>query len=235
MEYPLKKTIITNKILWVIIIIVAIYILETVGYFLVAIFFGNLHGGPNAALNLELPIDTIIPWFTPLFAVYITLPYIWFFWLPLLIWFVCGKGKNGEKAFWQYCSISLLMYVAGIIIYAIMPTVYFSEQFIDGTYSTLPNNAMFHDSIKSLSTNLLNIFGSFPSYHNFWAGILVLFGIIGFKNKHHILGPILIVYGLTISISTLVLHQHALLDLLLTYIMIGIFYFITIKFKIGKL
>ncbi|MDR3222221.1 MAG: phosphatase PAP2 family protein [Methanobrevibacter sp.] len=163
------------------------------------------------------------------------LPFIWFFWLPLIIWFVCGKGKDGERAFWQYCSISLLMYVVSIIIYVIIPTVYFQEQFIDGTYSTLPNNAMFHDSIKSLATNSLNIFAAFPSYHNYWAGILVLFGIIGFKNKHHILGPILMVYGLTISISTLVLHQHALLDFILTYIMIGIFYFITIKLKIGKI
>ncbi|MDR0950360.1 MAG: hypothetical protein LBM13_01795, partial [Candidatus Ancillula sp.] len=223
-----------RKILIIVGIIVVLWALESAGYFLVAIQSGLAHGGPSAAVNLQLPIDRIIPWWTPIFALYIPLPYIWIIWFPII-----ALLMNGKKGFAQYSIISLIMYIAGILIYWLMPTVTIPHDFVDGTIQTLPSNSMFFQTISDLDSSPLNVFGSFPSYHNFWAGLCVLFGIIGLvnaKNRTHKLavqigGILFIIYGLAISVSTLVLHQHAILDFVFTYIMVAIFYFVMSKFK----
>jgi hypothetical protein len=60
-----------------------------------------------------------------------------------------------------------------------------------------------------------NVFGSLPSFHNFWAALLVFFGIRhGTKMKFRI--PMIII-GLLISLSTLMIHQHNLIDIIATY------------------
>jgi hypothetical protein len=49
------------------------------------------------------------------------------------------------------------MYVIGSIIYALVPTTCTPEQFIDGTYATLPSNAPFREAIVNLASNPANI------------------------------------------------------------------------------
>jgi hypothetical protein len=217
----------------VIIVTVVIFMLETVGYFCIAPYFGIARGGPEAAVNLQLPIDRLIPWCTPLLIVYIPFPVIWVFWVPLLIWLVTGRGKRGNQAFWQYCVISVMMYVAGILIYMIMPTVTIPHDFLDGPIQKLAAGSMFYNTIATIDSSSLNVFGSFPSYHNFWAALFVLFGIVGVKNRNRILGGIVVIYGLAISLSTLMLHQHALLDFVFTYALVCVFYIITVKYALN--
>jgi hypothetical protein len=63
--------------------------------------------------------------------------------------------------------------------------------------------------------NVNNIFGSLPSFHNFWAALLVFFGIRhGTKLKFRV--P-MITIGLLISLSTLMIHQHNIIDIIATY------------------
>ncbi|MDR0888378.1 MAG: phosphatase PAP2 family protein [Coriobacteriales bacterium] len=214
-------------------ITIVIWLIENGGYFFVATAAGMAQGGPSAALNLQAPLDRVIPWFTPIYALYIPLPIIW----PVLFALI-AFWMDGKRGFWRYNVISLIMYVVGTIIYAALPSVTIPSDFINGTIQTLPQNSMFYDQITALDSSPLNVFGSWPSYHNFWAGTSVLFGICGiaYGQKRHrkIGGVVCIIYGLLISLSTLVLHQHAFLDFVFTYAMIGLFYWLCVKFNLDK-
>jgi membrane-associated phospholipid phosphatase len=210
-----------------------IWLIENAGYFLVATAAGMAQGGPSAALNLQAPLDRVIPWFTPIYALYIPLPIIW----PVLFALI-AFWMDGKRGLWCYNVISLIMYVVGTIIYAALPSVTIPADFINGTIQTLPPNSMFYSQITALDSSPLNVFGSWPSYHNFWAGISVLFGLYGLTHSHkrhrRIGGVICIFYGLLISLSTLVLHQHAFLDFVFTYAMIGLFYWLCCRFKLDR-
>jgi membrane-associated phospholipid phosphatase len=222
-----------REIVAVIGITVVIWLIENGGYFLVATNAGIAQGGPDAALNLQAPLDRMIPWFTPIYALYIPLPIIW----PVLFALI-AYWMDSRRGFWRYNVISLIMYAVGAIIYAAFPSVTIPSDFINGTIQTLPQNSMFYDQIVYMDSSPLNVFGSWPSYHNFWAGISVLFGVIGItsgKKPHRKIGGIIcIIYGLLITTSTLVLHQHAILDFVFTYAMIGLFFWLCVQFKLDE-
>ncbi|MBC6499326.1 hypothetical protein H7R52_11715 [Weissella confusa] len=63
----------------------------------------------------------------------------------------------------------------------------------------------------------VNVFGSFPSYHNTWAALAVFFGVVALREHRSVLGVICVVFGLLITLSTFLLHQHAVLDAVFTY------------------
>jgi membrane-associated phospholipid phosphatase len=150
----------------------------------------------------------------------------------LLIWLVSGRKERGGKAFWQYCVMSIMMYVMGILFYIFLPTVTVHHDFFAGPIQKLAADSMFYSTFAALDLSPFNVFGSFPSYHNFWAALFVLFGISGVKNGSRIFGGIVILYGLVVSLSTLMLHQHALLDVIFTYAIVCLFYLITVKYAL---
>jgi hypothetical protein len=62
-----KKFKITSKVPAITVVVFAI---QTISYFVIVEYFGNLFGTENR-LNFQLPIDKLTQWFTPLFAIYI--------------------------------------------------------------------------------------------------------------------------------------------------------------------
>jgi hypothetical protein len=61
-----KKFKITLKVLA---ITAAVFVIQTISYFVIAEYFGNLFGIENT-LNFQLEVDKITTWFTSLFAIY---------------------------------------------------------------------------------------------------------------------------------------------------------------------
>ncbi|MDR0831198.1 MAG: phosphatase PAP2 family protein [Prevotellaceae bacterium] len=207
----MKSKNIQRIVLQVVVVSVAIYLLETISYFYIAEQAGAFFG-INNTLNLQLPFDRLTPWFTPLFAIYIPWPFIWFVVLPLVMYL-----SGGKKSYYQYVVNSFFMYIIGSIIYALMPSTTTPRDFIDGTINVLSPAAPFYDTIKNLSRSGDNIWGSFPSYHNYWAALFIFFA---FKNGTRWFWRYpMILMGVLISLSTLFLHQHCLLDIIITYAM----------------
>ncbi|MDR3190595.1 MAG: hypothetical protein LBT80_05240 [Lactobacillaceae bacterium] len=188
-----------------------IYVLETISYFFVGSYFGKLWG-VDKTWNLQLGVDRIMPWITELFPYYMAWPYVWFIAVPVLLFWALGR-----QAVAKYVAVSLLMYVIASVIYAVFPTTTTELDFINGTIQTLPHSAPFYENINRLAHNSANVWGSWPSYHNFWASMLVLFPLMskGFNFKK----ALIVVMGLVISLATFTLHQHALADAVLTYVM----------------
>jgi hypothetical protein len=200
----------------------AIYAMETWSYFAVAEWFGGLWG-LDRTHNLQTAIDRVTPWFTPLYAVYIPWPFLWYFVVPLFI-----LAATGKRGFARYTVNALLMYVIGSVIYALFPTTTTPADFINGRFATLSESAPFHDSLVSLSQSGDNIWGSFPSYHNYWAALFVFFALTpGVRARWRY--P-MIVLGALISLSTLTLHQHCVADVVLTYGLTALFLALTALF-----
>ncbi|MDR0366315.1 MAG: phosphatase PAP2 family protein [Bifidobacteriaceae bacterium] len=203
-----------------------IFLVESASYFVVAEYFGELVGVDHTA-NLQLPIDRVTPWFTPLVLVYAPWPFVWFFVIPAIV--LAATGKDG---FARYTINSMMMYVVGSVIYALFPTTTRPADFINGTFMTLPEGAPFHDAIVELSKSADNIWGSCPSYHNYWASLFIILALApGVKAGWRY--PMVVLGGL-ITLSTLMLHQHCVMDVVITYAMTGLFLFITIKLKLDK-
>jgi hypothetical protein len=199
-----------------------IYVIETWSYFMIATYFGSQLGADNT-WNMQLPIDRVIPWVTPLYLIYIPWPIIWYFVIPLVV-----LASTQRRGFARYTVNSLLMYVAGSIIYAVFPTTTTPHDFIDGTIMTLDPSAPFYSLIEPLSESSVNIWGSFPSYHNYWASILIVFGLM--KGVKLVWRVPMVTMGVLISLSTLTLHQHCVMDVVLTYAMTLIFLAVTVQF-----
>jgi hypothetical protein len=137
------------------------------------------------------------------------------------------------------------MYLCGIVIYGLFPTTCVPGQFMPGNmyingyenlYYTRINtswdwgiNSLFQGTLKNLANDSNNVFGSAPSYHNFWAAILVFFGIL--NTRKWWIKTICIFFGVLLSISTLTLHQHNLFDVGLTYCMTGLGLWLINKYK----
>jgi len=212
-------------ILKVIAITAVVFVIQTISYFVIAEYFGNFFGIENT-LNFQLPVDKLTPWFTPLFAIYIPWVWMWFIVVPLIIYLT-----NGEKGFYEYNVISLFMYIVGTIIYMLIPTTTTPRDFIDGTIQTLSSDATFYSAINELSVSGHNIWGSFPSYHNFWASLFIFFAFK--KNVKWFYRYTMLILGSLISLSTLTLHQHCLMDVVMTYVMTGIFFHLMNKYDLA--
>ncbi|MDR0724261.1 MAG: phosphatase PAP2 family protein, partial [Endomicrobium sp.] len=182
--------------------------------------------GIENTLNFQLPVDTLTPWFTPLFIIYISWVWLWPVVIPFIIYLA-----NGNKGFYEYNVNSLFMYIIGTIIYILVPTTTTPRDFIDGTIQILSPNSMFYQIINELSVSENNIWGSFPSYHNFWASLFIFFAL-GKSVKWFYRYPMLLL-GSLISLSTLVLHQHCLMDVIMTYTMTGIFFHLINKYNLA--
>jgi hypothetical protein len=228
---------------------IVIYGIETFSYFYAAIWSGQVFTSidPSYTLNLQLPFDRIIIWQTWTLPYYILWPYAWFIILPTFIYFACGKFS-----YYRYCVNSLLAYSIGTLIYVIMPTTcspaefmvcntdaglawdYGTGAYVDGNqvawggiyslnntfYSLLKPGDLFYNEMYTLSSSPLNIYGASPSYHNYWASLFVFFGFSkGIKWYYRTCSFIL---GLLITYATLGLHQHNLADVIMTYSITGL-------------
>jgi len=229
-------------VLQILIINGLIYGIETIDYFYVGEWWGKIFNSYDGSytLNLQLPVDKIMPWQTWIFPYYISWPFIWFLVLPLVIYFSAGK-----HAYYRYTINSLIMYVISMFIYALMPTTCTPAQFLNpndpqviAAFGTTPTdqlglvyntgnhswdwgcNKLFHSQLIQLSQSGDNIWGSAPSFHNYWAALFVFFGL-NKKVKWYFRYP-MILAGLMITFSTLTLHQHNLADVLITYTMVGL-------------
>ena len=80
-----------------------------------------------------------------------------------------------------------------------------------------------------LDSSSVNVFGSFPSYHNTWAALAVFFGVVALREHRSVLGVICVVFGLLITLSTFLLHQHAVLDAVFTYALVGLCWWLDAK------
>ncbi len=201
-----------------------VWAIESFSYFVVATWAGGVHGGVASAVNLQLGIDRVIPWFTPIFALYMPLPFIWIILWPVMAWFA---GR--ERLFWQYFTVSSLVYVISTVIYAVMPTVTIPHDFLVGPIQVLSKDSAFYSQIAVLDSSSVNVFGSFPSYHNTWAALAVFFGVVAHREHRSVLGVICVVFGLLITLSTFLLHQHAVLDAVFTYALVGLCWWLDAK------
>lgn len=215
-------------ILMLLLLIGFLYAIESFSYFYVAIVFGKIwrgiNGYPPNGYNLSTFLDRSIKfWVSPLYAYYIFWPFIWFLLIPLIIYF--SSGKNG---FFQYFSVSLLMYFISCFLYVIFPTTCSLGEYLQ----YLPSNSMFYKEIVSLANDSNNVFGSCPSFHNFWASLFVFFGLK--KNTKIWWKIIMPLIGILITLSTIFLHQHTFGDILFTYILCGLIYLIDLQFNVSK-
>jgi hypothetical protein len=81
-------------------------------------------------------------------------------------------------------------------------------------------NAAFQSKLIQLAGDPNNIWGSAPSFHNYWAATFVFFALHKhIKNRWRV--PMIII-GVLISLSTLLLHQHNFMDVVITYTMLGL-------------
>jgi membrane-associated phospholipid phosphatase len=98
----------------------------------------------------------------------------------------------------------------------------------NGHYNLLKPGDLFYKEMYTLSNSPLNIWGASPSYHNYWASLFVFFGIAkGIKWYFRI---VLITLGVLITYATLGLHQHNLADVIMTYTITGLcFWLISAK------
>jgi hypothetical protein len=216
----MRKKFCKKALIKIIILIVLVFAIEMISYFVIAEYFGE-KAGVAGTHNLAIGIDKIIPWFSPFYPFYIIWPIIWFVALPTIIYFASGKNRLS-----QYFVNAFFIYIIGSVIYAIFPTTTVPADFIN----QLPTTAPFYNELVALSQNHDNIWGSFPSYHNYWASLLIFFALFqGTKNRIRI--PMILV-GILITLSTLFLHQHCVFDVILTYAMTGLFLFLTVKFKL---
>jgi len=264
----IDKNLLAKRIGQVLLVTLALYLIETLSYFYIAEYFGKLFG-INNTLNLQLPVDKLLPWFTPLFIVYIPWPFIWFFVIPLVIYYA-----NGSPGYYRYVVNGFFMYILGTIIYMIFPSTTTPLDFVNGTVQrlsfdsafqdvvrefsdkagaltvppqdvvlnafkgmfdpaqTLPANAWFRDTLIQLAHSSDNIWGSFPSYHNYWASIFIFFGLR--KGTRWYFRSLMILLGVLISLSTLLLHQHCVMDVLITYSMTAVFIYIIEKYALAE-
>jgi membrane-associated phospholipid phosphatase len=89
---------------------------------------------------------------------------------------------------------------------------------------------LFHDYIVKLADNPENIWGSCPSFHNYWAALFILYGLKK-DVKWYFRYPML-VFGIMISLSTLMLHQHNLADIIITYSFTFLFAYLIKKYDL---
>jgi len=229
--------------LQILIINLLIYGIETLDYFYVGEWWGKIFNSYSSSytLNLQLPIDKIMPWQTWIFPYYISWPFVWFVILPLIIYF-----SGGKHAYYRYTVNSLIMYIISMFVYVLMPTTCTPAEFLNprdpqvieafaihtprgavGLMYEAGNhswdwgvNKLFHSDIIRLSQSGDNIWGSAPSFHNYWAALFVFFGL--HKNVKWYYRYPMILAGLFITFSTLTLHQHNLADVVITYTMVGL-------------
>ncbi|MDR2653704.1 MAG: hypothetical protein LBB39_00100 [Mycoplasmataceae bacterium] len=248
-DWKINKKFNWKLLLSILLVTTVIYGIETFSYFYVAIWAGQLFNriDANFTLNMQLPFDKIIPWQTWILPYYLLWPYVWFVLIPLIIYLI-----NGKIAYYKYCVNSLLAYLIGMFLYLLIPTTcspsqfmkcntteglnwdYSQGAFVDsnnvswggiillnhGHYNLLQPGDLFYKEMYSLSSSPLNIWGASPSYHNYWASLFVFFGFSkGIKWYFRIL---LFTLGIMITYATLGLHQHNLADVLFTYSITGL-------------
>jgi hypothetical protein len=112
----------------------------------------------------------------------------------------------------------------------LIPTTTTPRDFIDGTIQTLSSDTTFYSVINELSVSGHNIGGSFPSYHNFWASLFIFFALK--KNVKCFYRYMMLILGGLISLSTLTFTSIALWDVVMTYVMTGIFFHLMNKYDL---
>ncbi|GMO16749.1 MAG: hypothetical protein Ta2E_08070 [Mycoplasmoidaceae bacterium] len=225
------KIVLWKFILQILIVTLIIVGIETLDYFVIAKYFGQWESkiGTNEpyVLNLQTWIDKIMPWFTSIYAYYIAWPFIWFIIIPAFIYL--SSGKHG---YYQYVINSLMMYIAGMIIYALIPTTCTPANFIGKNGWDASINKPFHNELEKLANDNNNIYGSCPSYHNYWAALFIFFGFKKGVKAHW--RSIMLTLGTLISVSTLLLHQHNVIDVIVTYAMTYCFIVIEKKYDFAN-
>ena len=182
-------------------------------------FYSIVKSVEGTPILISSAIDSKIP-FMVIGIIPYTIWYLLLFSMPLLIY------KENEESFVKYIILYLLISISADIIFLIYPTYVIRP--------VLTNNGILYSLTKiiySMDTPSVNCM---PSLHCAIATLWIIYSIISKKTDWRLKAPI-IVTSILIIISTVLIKQHALIDvitgIILTLIVYFILKFIPIKYN----
>lgn len=184
------KKLVNSKYFLPIFMIVMVVIMQLIFYKIAVKFQGS-------SINVMMDIDDKIP-FNEIAIIPYTLWYILLFTVPFLIY------KNDKKEFIKYLTTCFVMNTVADIIFIILPT-------------TVTRPSLICDNILCSMTKIVYFIDTpirncFPSLHCSTAIIWILFMCSKkYDNKYRI--PVIII-SLLVPISTLIIKQHAFIDVI---------------------
>ena len=150
----------------------------------------------NTNYNLTTDLDRLIP-FVPEF--------IWIYHTIIPVFFLTTIILIERKAVFFTAILSIVLaYILMLLFYTFFPAFYPRDGYTEASISGF---------MVELTRNIDGSNNTFPSGHVTFAWLLVLFvGLSNFAKKHTWTKPIYIIWAFLISISTLVLKQHFIID-----------------------
>ena len=168
-------------------------------------------------INLDF-IDSKIP-FIKFFVIFYVYYYIHIYIFTILIELL------NKESFYKYISSSFISCTIGGFILLIFPTYF---EFNNELYS---NNSYF-DSIFKLLNNAKLQYNAFPSFH-----IIKTYIIFRYLNnilKQKCFKILLIIITILISLSTIFIKAHSILDIIASIFIVEFSIYLTNKFNIGN-
>ena len=197
----MKKFIKENKSR--VIIIVLMFLFETLMYFIAKIFEGT-------PIYLNNHIDDMIP-FIPYFVIFYFLWYIFLFLIPLLIL------KYDKKVFDKYILVSVVYTLLEVIIFILLPTTMNRADFIVNNMSTF-----LVDLAYKVDYPVRNLF---PSAHCAFA-LLFIMATLDLKKLNIKYKLLIIISSILIILSTVFVKQHVIVDFIGAFCIIVPMYYI---------
>lgn len=192
-----------------IIIIVLVFLFQTLIYFISKLFQGN-------HIYLNNYLDDMIP-FIPYFVIFYFLWYIFLFLIPLLIL------KYDKKVFDRYIMVSIIYSVLQGIIFIILPTTMDRADVVVNSISTFLVNIVYR-----LDTPVCNLF---PSAHCAFTFLFIM-SVLDLKNLNKKYKILISISSILIVLSTIFIKQHVLIDILGAFCIIVPMYYIIRSKKI---
>ncbi|MFC0301993.1 phosphatase PAP2 family protein [Virgibacillus soli] len=188
---------------------------------ILGIVYNYINDLPSKATNIAIPIDDYIP-FVPIFVIPYILWYAFVFCYLIYFWY-----KNTR------------VYIHSIVTIVIAEIICFLCYIFFQTTVTRPElvgNGFFFDLVRNIYANDAPL-NCFPSIHVLTT-FMIMIGSIHIKKKH-ILNTIFIqTMGLSIILSTVLIKQHVILDVIASILIVSVIYstlvFISMKRKTAK-
>lgn len=183
-------------------------------FYLIAFFYLEQRGGTMH--KIDFGIDAYIP-----FCEVFIIPYLmWFGYVALTVCFLCIKDKEeGEKL--------VAFLIAGMTIFIVVSAVYPNGHHLRP--AVFPRDNVFTRLIAKLyatdtPTNVL------PSIH-VYNSIAVMIAVRRSKcfKTHRLITGFMLLLGVNIILSTVLIKQHSMLDVLLAFILSGLMYSVCYK------
>jgi membrane-associated phospholipid phosphatase len=173
----------------------------------------------NHTYNLTTEIDDIIPFVPEFIWIYHTIIPVFLLTTIFII--------ERKSVFFVALSSSVLAYSLLLIFYALLPAFY-------------PRAATEATSLSALLVDLTRTIdganNTFPSGHVTFAWLLVLFiRISNFAKKCNWIQPLYIIWACLISVSTLVLKQHFIVDVFSGMSLAALCYFLAKRFVFERM